>query len=298
MLDFEPIELRHRERALPYLCSDHMVPTEGSFAALYMWGKVFDTQVCFKDDFLFIRSGKNGEYFYQFPWGNGELSHALELIKNDALERGVKPKLISVTDAMRDALEAAMPGKLEYTPARDSFDYIYNAEDLRTLAGRSFHQKRNNVNKFKKLLDGRYVYERFTSADLEEVYECQKKWLENNINDEKRESLMGEMGVIERAFAHFDELGLIGGLIRVDGEIAAYTIGSKLCCCSFLVSIEKADIQYPGIYQAINQFFAADAAAQARYINREDDAGVEGLRRAKMSYNPEILLTKYCVTWK
>lgn len=298
MLDFEPVDISHRERAQKYLCCKNAIHAEGSFNALYAWAKVFNTQLCFYDGFLFIRSGKDGKYFYQIPRGEGDIERAFEIVRGDATARGVEPVMISVTECMREQLEKQMPDIFEFHEDRDSFDYIYNAKDLIELAGRTFHQKRNNVNKFKKLFDGRYEYHNFTSKDLPEVYEFQKLWLEKNINEEKRESLEGEMTAIDRMFKHFDELGYVGGLIRVDGKIAAYSVGSRLCSDAFLISIEKADIEYPGIYQAINQFFAAQNCTQVRYINREDDAGSEGLRKAKLSYHPEILLTKYRAEWK
>ncbi len=298
MLNFEPVDISHRERAGKYLCCKNAIHAEGSFNALYAWAKFFNTQLCFYEDFLFIRSGKDENNFYQMPRGEGDPVHAIELVCNDAKERGTKPTLISVTECMRERLENIMPDAFEFSEDRDSFDYVYNAKDLIELAGRTFHQKRNNVNKFKKFLDGRYEYQNFTSDDLAEVYEFQKYWLEKNINDDNRASLEGEMTVIERIFKNFDELGYVGGLIRVDEKIAAYSIGSRLCSDAFLVSVEKADIQYPGIYQAINQFFAASHCTDVRYINREDDAGSEGLRKAKLSYHPEILLTKYRAVWK
>jgi len=298
MLEFEPIDIYHRSRALEYLCCKNAIHTEGSFNALYAWGVIFNTELCFKDGFMFIRSGTKGNNFYQVPRGDGDIVKAMELIKHDAEKRGFEPALISVTDCMRERLDSLMPGVFEYEENRDSFDYIYNSKDLIELGGRTFHQKRNNVNKFKKLLEGRYEYQDFSSKDLPEVYEFQKYWLEMNTTLENRESLEGEMMVIERVFKHFDELEYIGGLIRVDGKIAAYTAGSRLCSDAFLISLEKADIQYPGIYQAINQFYAERNCVDVRYINREDDAGAEGLRKAKLSYHPEILLRKYKATWK
>ncbi len=298
MLDFEPLSLAHRHKVQEYLCNENAIHTEGSFNVLYTWNEIFDTQICFRDGFMFICSQSEGKIAYQMPRGAGDLSHAVEMIFDDAKERGCTPRLISITEKMREQLESAMPGVFEFNEIRDSFDYIYNAVDLITLSGRKFNQKRNNVNKFKKLLDGRYEYKNFTSDDIPEVYEFQKKWLEKNSTPERVAGLTGEMRVIERLFKSFDELNYVGGLIRVDGEIAAYSVGSRLCSDTFVISVEKADIEYPGIYQAINQFFAAANCTDVKYINREDDAGVEGLRKAKLSYNPAFLLVKYEAVWK
>lgn len=298
MLAFQPIDLSQRERALKYLCAEQYGPTEGSFAALYIWGGLFHTQICFCDDFLFIRSGAPGREYYQFPRGEGDLAFAMDLIYQDAVSRGSVPRLQSVTDKMCEQLENVLPGRFSFVENRDSFDYIYNASDLIELPGKRFHQKRNHVNRFKKELEGRYLYQKMTPEVIPEVYSFQKRWLAENSTPENQNALAQEMHVIERALLHFEALELIGGLIRVDGEIAAYTFGSHLCCDSFLVSIEKADIRYPGIYQAINQFFVENNCRDVRYINREDDAGSPGLRKAKLSYHPEILLRKFQVFWK
>lgn len=293
MLDFKPLSLEHRQKVQEFLCREKAIHTEGSFNVLYVWNEIFETKICFQDGFMFICSQSEGKIAYQMPRGNGDLSHAVKLILNDAKERGCVPRLISITEKMREQLENALPGVFEFNEQRDSFDYIYNASDLITLTGRKFNQKRNNVNKFKKNFEGRYEYQNFTSQDIPEVYEFQKKWLEKNSTPERVDGLTGEMRVIERLFKSFDELNYVGGLIRVDNEIVAYTVGSRLCSDTFVISLEKADIEYPGIYQAINQFFAAANCTDVKYINREDDAGVPGLRKAKLSYNPAFLLVKY-----
>ena len=297
MLAFQDIDISHKQQVQDYLCRKQYGSTEGSFADLFIWGEKYHTQVCFQEGFLFVRSSEDGKPRYLFPYGDGEIPRALELICQDARENGVEPCMVGVTDEMREKLDGACPGLLRYEETRDLFDYIYAADDLINLPGKKFHQKRNHVNKFMKLYRDRYAYEPICQENLDEVRAFQEKWLAANKTGENEAELAVENRVIQRAFQYFFEIGFIGGVLRVDGDVVAYTMGTRLCCESFLVSIEKADIAYPGCYQVINQLFAQHNCQGLKYINREDDTGSEGLRKAKLSYNPVILLRKYRVTW-
>jgi hypothetical protein len=226
------------------------------------------------------------------------LRAALENIREDARRLGTTPELRGITDKMREKIEAAAPGLLTYEETRDTFDYIYDAKELIELKGRKFHQKRNHLNKFLKTYDGRFKYEEITRENFDEVYDFQNRWLLDNITPGNKESLKAEMRAIRRALKDYFALGFTGGIIRIDGHIAAYSMGTRLCTDSFLISVEKGDYAYDGIYQAINQMFAEKNCFDVKYINREDDTGSPGLRRAKLSYKPVILLTKYRAVWK
>ncbi|MEG2378237.1 MAG: phosphatidylglycerol lysyltransferase domain-containing protein, partial [Clostridia bacterium] len=162
------------------------------------------------------------------PYGAGKFCAAISAIREDAERMGNTPCMVAVTDAMRDKLEICHHGEFSYTETRDTFDYIYSTEDLITLAGRKFSQKRNHINKFLSLYDGRYGYEDITAENLPEVAEFQARWVKENSTDENAAGLAHEMVAINRAFEHFFEIGLIGGIVRVDGDIAAYSLGTPL----------------------------------------------------------------------
>lgn len=294
MLEFRPIAIEDKKEIERLMCMERYGTTESAFLDLYIWGGKFKTQVAFEDGFLFIRTGENA---YLFPHGEGDLPRALDRIRADAQERGATPRLIGVTAQMKAKLEAALPGEFSFHETRDVFDYLYRAEDLISLSGKKLHQKRTNFNKFMLEYGDRYTFEEITEDMLSEVYEFQKRWLAARENEENAQDLMLEMSAIERALRHYSELEIRGGVIRIDGEIAAYSLGVPLCHRVYLVSIEKGDMRYAGIYQAINRLYAEHFCADFQYINREDDAGVPGLRRAKLSYQPAMLLEKYEVRW-
>ncbi|NLG53499.1 MAG: DUF2156 domain-containing protein [Clostridiales bacterium] len=298
MLNFKPIEVDDKKEAMPYLCAEPFGSTESSFADIYIWGEQFNTRICVKDGILYIRAEHAGKVYYLFPFGSGDLRAALENIREDARRLGTTPELRGITDKMREKIEAAAPGLLTYEETRDTFDYIYDAKELIELKGRKFHQKRNHLNKFLKTYDGRFKYEEITRENFDEVYDFQNRWLLDNITPGNKESLKAEMRAIRRALKDYFALGFTGGIIRIDGHIAAYSMGTRLCTDSFLISVEKGDYAYDGIYQAINQMFAEKNCFDVKYINREDDTGSPGLRRAKLSYKPVILLTKYRAVWK
>lgn len=297
MLQFKPIAIEHREKVAEYTCIEHYGTTESAFLDLYIWGKKFNTQVAFEDGFMFIRSGIEKEIRYLFPYGKGKLCDALNEIYKDAESHGIVPRMVGVTERMREQLEECMPGGFRYTEARDTFDYVYNAQDLITLPGKKLHSKRTNINKFMTKYGHCFRYEEITRNNLDEVYEFQKRWLSENSNEANAEALQMEMDAIERAINHYFELGIKGGLIRVNDKVAAYSMGIPLCHQFYLISIEKGDYQYDGIYQIINKLYAEHNCSGSRYVNREEDTGSPGLRRAKLSYQPAFLIVKYEVEW-
>lgn len=298
MLNFKPIAIEDKNEMSRYLCCEQFGSTEGSFADLYIWGEQFDTQVCIKDDNLYVRARSGDKAYYLYPYGGGDLKNALANIIADAAAQGATPELRGVTDRMRERLEAAAPDALVFEETRDTFDYIYDAQELIHLKGKKFHQKRNHWNKFLKTYQDRYTYEEITQNNIYEVYEFQNRWLTDNITMGNKDSLKAEMRAILRGLKHYQEIGFTGGIIRIDGDIAAYSIGTRLCSESFLISVEKGDYKYEGIYQAINRIFAEKNCSDVKYINREDDTGSPGLRRAKLSYKPVILLRKHKAVWK
>ena len=297
-LQFEPISMEHREAACDILCKEQFGSSESSFQSLFLWGEVHGTQVAIEDGFLFVRVGEGSRARYLFPYGAGNLCAALEAIEADALQNGASVLLIGVTDRMRERMESVCPGRYKYEATRDFYDYIYHAHELIELPGKKFHAKRNHVNKFMGQYAEHFQYERIDAGNLEEVQSFQQNWVEENKTVENEKGLLAEQCVISRAIKNYHTLGVQGGLIRIDGAVAAYSMGTRLCSESFLVEIEKGDIRYPGIYQVMNQQFATHNCQEVRYINREDDTGAEGLRRAKLSYQPAFLLRKYRATPK
>lgn len=218
------------------------------------------------------------------------LRQAIHLLEEDSLEQGHPLCMLGITPDAKVALEQALPGSFFYIPERDYFDYIYLRENLALLKGKKYQSKRNHINNFKK----QYVYE-YIPITPDIVPQClllECKWYKSNHTDEDEEELSDERRSLTYALHHFDALGLIGGAIRVDGEIVAFSFGAPVNHNTFGVHVEKADVHYEGAYTVINQEFASHLPEVYSYVNREEDLGIEGLRRAKLSYNPIILLEK------
>lgn len=183
------------------------------------------------------------------------------------------------------------PGKFDYWPIPKYDDYIYDAKSLITLAGKKLHAKRNHINKFKSLYPD-WSYEDITPQNMPEVILMSAEW--RRINETAGDkSLRDESRAMDVALCEFFNLGLSGGLIRAEGRVVAFSMGDRLNRDTWLVHIEKAFSDVPGAYAVINQQFAERHCESYLYINREDDSGDEGLRKAKLSYYPAMRTEKY-----
>ena len=194
-----------------------------------------------------------------------------------------------------ELLEKWYPGRFQIEYERDNADYVYESEKLAALPGKKLHGKRNHVNKFKSIYANRWSYESISRENVEECFQMALRWRNDNGCNEDLEK-NAEMCVTLNALRLFEELGLTGGVLRVDGEIVAFTIGEPVCSDTFVVHIEKAYAEIPGAYNMINQQFVEHECMDYTYVNREEDTGAEGLRRAKLSYRPVFLVEKGTVT--
>lgn len=297
MLQFTPICAGDYNAAAPIMKASGFGSTESSFVDVYMWGGSYNTQICIEDGTVFLRADSSSERYFLFPFG-GDTGPALMKIRETAEKEGISPVFNAVTGRMRDRMEAAFPGEFEFSETRDYFDYIYSSKDLTELKGNKFHQKRNHFNKFIKAYADRYVYEDIADRNIDEVRAFQEKWLKSACDGKRDDILNRENDAINRVLDDMFSLDVRGGLIRIDGAVCAYSLGTKISDDTFVVMTEKGDYGFKGIYQAINKLFCERNCSGVLYVNREDDAGSEGLRHAKLSYNPELLLKKYRAVWK
>ena len=188
-------------------------------------------------------------------------------------------------------LEEWYPGRFEIEYDRDYADYVYETEKLATLSGKKLHGKRNHINKFKAMYEGRWSYEPMSESNLEECFQMALKWRNENGCEEDEEK-NAEMCVTLNALRLFKELELVGGILKIDGEVAAFTLGEPVCSDTFVVHIEKAYAEVQGAYPMINQQFVEHECMDYQYVNREEDTGAEGLRKAKLSYRPAFMVEK------
>ena len=287
MLDFKPLTIEDRAWAHPILYDAGRMGCEYSFANLLFWVTVRGGVARVGDHICpMSRYGKRRMLFY--PVGVGDPKPALEALREDAAAHGETFELRGVTADDREALDRLYPGRFTYTPLRDTFDYIYPIGQLTELAGKKLQAKRNHINRF--LADNPDW--RTMPLDGQTVPLCREfaeRWYEKH--DVSR-SMQTERRALQLALDHFRELEM-DGLVLHDGErVVAFTLGNRITPDVFDVNFEKADADVPGAYPLINREFARTVHEKypaVKWLNREDDMGLEGLRRAKESYHPQFL---------
>ena len=271
----------------------------------FLWSEYYDVQTAIVDEKAVLVRMKNGdEYFSAMPYCNEEdLPYYFDLLRQYFNEVLKKPLKIYLADE-----EGVKLLKLEEDPhflvkeESDLRDYIYDGEELRTLPGKKFHKKKNLVNKFCREYEGRWEYRTLHAEDKLVIWAFLDQWYAKRAGDEENaeESLEYEVKGIHQVLQ--SEFSLpdyhIGGIF-IDGQLEAFSMGAlnpreNMAC----ISVEKGNADIPGIYQVINQQFLIHEFPEATLVNREDDLGLEGLRRAKESYNPCGYARKYMLLQK
>jgi hypothetical protein len=184
---------------------------------------------------------------------------------------------------------------LEIHEDRMNWDYIYEIESLIDLPGNKFRQKRRWLNKF--LENYNYEFNIIMNDLIDKALELQLEWCDQN-ECQSNEDLIEEQKAIKTALEHFNDLGIFGGIIGVDNKCVAYTLGEMINKDTIVIHIEKAHIEYEGSYQAINNLFLKEFGKNANYVNREQDLGIPGLRRAKEAYKPIRMVEKSIIYHK
>ena len=284
MLNFRKAKIEDKKDFDRLLKKSSCPSLEYNFTTFFLWQDQFNMEFAIFEDVLYIRAGKEAKS-YLFPCGSGDIDKALGLLLED------KISFHSLSSENKKYLEKKFPDRFVFTETRNDNDYIYTSESLRTLSGKKLSSKRNHINRFISE-NPDWTYEKITPTNLPEVRQMHKKWCENAAFDQKN-GLEDETVAVKKALDNFCELNLVGGLIRTKGEVVAFSIGDELSKDTFLVHIEKAFTHIPGSYQIINREFVINNCEGYEYVNREDDAGDEGLRKAKLSYKPFKLVTKY-----
>ncbi len=289
---FKRAELEDREIISRYLKHHTSRSCERTFVNVFLWSRQYPVKWAVVEGALVFKSEDEKHVSYAFPAGDDEsVQKALEFMKRYSEERGYPFTMYNITPDNFAKLEEWYPGRFEIEYERDYADYVYEAEKLATLSGKKLHGKRNHINKFKALYEGRWRYETMTKDNLEECFQMALTWRNENGCEEDEEK-NAEMCVTLNALRLFEELELIGGVLKVDGKVAAFTLGEPVCSDTFVVHIEKAFADVEGAYTMINQQFVEHECMDYQYINREEDTGADGLRKAKLSYRPVFLVEK------
>lgn len=288
MLEFKKVTFED----LPVL--NEFFKAEGSFVCehtmgvLYMWGDRLNYEYCFNEGLLYLRTDRKGERIFYMPIGKGDKSKSLPKIAACAKEQNMHLTFFAASAEQLDMLRKEFP---DMQVKEGHGDYIYAASDLINLPGKKYHSKKNHINRFKRENPSYGFYD----IDEKAIPRLQAFLEGFYMTREKLQPLFyAEKRYVENVLANYFKLDLLGAYLEVDGKVAGFAIGEKRNNILF-VHIEKAYVEINGAYAMLNREFAARFASDVEYINREDDAGDEGLRKAKLSYNPVMMAPKYLV---
>ncbi len=289
-MEFTPITLESKHIIQGFLDKDFFSISDISFGNLFIWSCARDISYAIDSDTLIIKTQyPDAKPYFFYPIGAGDKPKALESIAKYCCTHNIPPHFESIESKNLESLQAIFPN-LKATPNIDRFDYVYAIQELIELSGRKFHKKKNHLNQF-VIAFPNWQYESITARNTKRVIEAADRWLEANPN--KSQALLFENIGIKNALQFFEELSLKGGFIHLDGEIIAFSFGEEINNEMAIIHIEKANNEIAGAYQIINQQVLANEFKHLKYANREEDLGIEGLRRAKKSYNPIFMVEKF-----
>ena len=296
-LEFRRPELEDRELINSHLAKQFSRSCEQTFANTYLWSRHYNVVFTIVEDTLVFMKDDE-EPAFTFPIGHPEgVKTAIDTMMEYCEEKGIEFQMYNITEGQFAAIEEFYPGRFQIEYDRDVADYVYETEKLAILKGKKYHGKRNHINRFLEMYPN-WSYEAMSEDNIEECFQMALAWREENeceTDDEK----LAEMCVTLNYLRLFKELEVVGGVLKIDGKVVAFTIGEAVCSDTLVVHIEKAFADIQGAYPMINkEFVLHEAMGKYEYVNREEDTGSEGLRKAKLSYRPVFLVEKGVVTKK
>ncbi|NLL05653.1 MAG: DUF2156 domain-containing protein [Clostridiaceae bacterium] len=273
--------------------------SELNFTNIFMWRHSYKFRFGEIDGMLcLIAVPENNLPFAFEPIGRytkETFTKAIDEIKKYFSDKGWKLIFKRVEEDKLDYFKDYFKDDIDISEDRNSSDYLYNSEDLIGLRGKKFHGKKNHLNSFKKNYEFEYV--KITEDLISECIRINEEWCARRECEEHKGLYCERLANLE-ALSNFKKLAYEGVLIKVNGKYEAFTIGELLNADTAVIHIEKANDDIRGIYNAINQQFCENRWKDVPYINREQDLGIEGLRKAKLSYNPVKLIDKYTISYK
>ncbi len=296
---FKNIDMEAREILNPYFDLVDYEACEYCFNTLYMWQHLYKTGYYIGDGFAVIVAEYEGDTFSILPLAKPEdMPKVIKFVVDYFEKENKKIYFRGITKEVVEFLKENYEGKFQYTEERDLFDYIYDGESMRTLKGRKNVKKRNHINFFLKEYEGRYEYRLLDENDFDACLQLVEEWTSNKEeNNEVSEEMEEELIGMKKLFANYDILKdrlKIAGIF-IDGKLEAFTMGEYINPNMALIHIEKANPSIRGLYPFINQQFLVNEFSDAEFVNREEDLGIEGLRKAKLSYHPCRFVEKYTV---
>lgn len=290
-LDFRKINVGDKELYESYLSRAGERGCEYSFANLYLWGR---QRIAELDGNILFFSQFDRRSVYPFPIGEGDKKRAIDAIIEDARARDIPCRITGLRPDDRRFLEENYPERFRFHCDEGSFDYVYDVNDLADLVGKKYHAKRNHLNRFYEAHPD-YRVESLTESNRECAMQMINDWYAARLAENPNGDYHMEHAAIEKAFRDFDALGLYGLLIADGDRVLAVTVGSRMSADTVDVHFEKARPDALGAYPAINNEFAKyirETLPEVRFLDREEDMGLEGLRKAKRSYYPHHMVKK------
>lgn len=292
MIDFRSIELNDKTLYNECLYKGTPKGCEFSFGNLFMWGS---QEITFMHNHALLYSHYDCQCFYPFPIGAGDKKTILDTIFLDAKERGVCACLTGLNESNKETLKTLYPNQFYFHADRSHYDYVYDINDLADLKGRKLHRKRNHLKHFKK----NHPDYRVTPITMENMHRVRcftSEWYKLKLEDNPDGDYHHEQAALDKVFTHYDALEMEGLLLEENDEVLGFTMASQMYADTFDVHYEKARGDIDGAYTTINNEFAnyiRNKHPHIKYLNREEDMGIPGLRKAKMSYFPHHLIKKY-----
>ena len=288
--DFVPLDISHRGTIADALAAEPPEASELNFAEIFAWHGVRQTQISELDGALCLFITRHGKPCFYPPLGAREPAAAMRRMLLWQREQGEDGFVYGLTG--RQAADAEATGELVAEEDPDNADYVYRTQDLIHLPGRRYDGKRNHIRNFLRSYDSAYA--EIDPQSLPAVIDFQRRWFAGSGRSDLP-ALAAEDQAVHELLRHFWDLPVVGASIRVDGRIEAFAIGSQLNPDTAMIIAEKANSEIRGLYQAMNQMFCENTLSGYAWVNREQDAGDAGLRRAKLSYCPHHMVAKYRV---
>ncbi len=290
-IDFSPISLNDKELYDSYLSKESERGCEFSFANLYLWGR---QNIAVVHDHIVIFSQFDRRSVYPYPLGTGDKKEVIDAIIADSKARGIPCRITGLGKKAKETIETLYPGKFRFHCDEGSFDYVYSIDDLAELKGQKYHGKRNHIHRFNDTYPD-YTIEALSDDNLSRVKQMAEDWYQYKLEENPNNDFHMEKAALTKAFRNYKELELEGLVLLNGDEVLAVTLGSRLSHDTFDVHFEKARPDANGAYTVINYEFARyirDKYPEIRFLDREEDMGLEGLRKAKQSYKPHHMVEK------
>lgn len=292
--EMKPINIDSVDCLVPFFEKVGYEACEYSFTTMYMWQQSYGFRYLCKDEFALIFGEYEGHIFMINPLCEMKyLDQAFEYGEAIFSQLDMPLRFRAVTQEIKEYLERRYANTMEYINSRDAWDYFYEGEKMRTLSGRKLHSKKNHLNAFLKEYGGRFEYKLLTPSEFHQCIDIEERWAQTR---ERDENIISERLALPKIFANYKFLpDLRVGGIYVDGRLEAFTIGDYLNPDTALIHVEKANPEIRGLYVAMSVLFLRNEFPEVLFVNREEDLGLEGLRKAKLSYKPLKMVEKYYV---